>query len=163
MGIREQRSPCCQCINRRCLHQRMSAEAADPVVLVINGNEENVGPPGTFGIGFAPIPSEQDEARDPQKSIQDKHPVRVRMVGPSWRVYLGVATPSVWSANHLGERNVTRQTSEVSEDFGSLWGRDVWPLAQGQAPRSTGYPPWPTEDAVYGVKVRGTIFDGVAE
>ena len=42
MGIREQCPPRRQSINVRGLHQRVPTEAADPVVLVINGDEEDV-------------------------------------------------------------------------------------------------------------------------
>lgn len=43
MCIQEYRSSVCQTINMRCLHLRMTAQTTDPVVLVINGNKQNVG------------------------------------------------------------------------------------------------------------------------
>ena len=42
MRVREQRATPRQRIDARCFHLRMPAEAADPIVLVINGDEEHV-------------------------------------------------------------------------------------------------------------------------
>ena len=49
MGVREEHSPRRQAIDMRSFRLRMPPENADPVVEVVNSDEENIGPINCLG------------------------------------------------------------------------------------------------------------------
>ena len=65
MGVREEHAPRRETIDIRCLRLWVSAEAADPIVEVVDGNEEDVWP-GRLGIRFPDEEKRKDANGDDQ-------------------------------------------------------------------------------------------------
>jgi len=76
MRVGEQRAACGELVDVRCFHVRMPAETADPVVLVIDGEEKDVRLAGGGGV-------ERDgECEEGEQGDG----VRVHEVGSGWQV-----------------------------------------------------------------------------
>ena len=66
--VGEQRAPLREPVDVRRLHLRMAAEAADPVVLVVDGDEQDVGPPGAGRLRTVPPCEKQTIANADRQS-----------------------------------------------------------------------------------------------
>ena len=64
MGVREQRAPLRQPVDVRCSRLGMALEATDPVVQIVHGHEEDVGPVAGSGRPRRERRQEDQDARE---------------------------------------------------------------------------------------------------